>query len=120
MNASTVKVERRRRRKAGVRRRVLGRPDQPRLSIFRSSRHIYAQIIDDLAGRTLVAASSMDKARPAARGSNRAGATAVGKLLAQRAVEAGIGRVVFDRNGYRYHGRIKALAEAAREGGLKF
>ena len=93
-----------------------------RLSVFRSSRHIYAQIIDDAAGRTLAAASTLDPAlREALKtGADTAAASAVGKLLAERAKTAGIGRVVFDRGAYLYHGRVKALAEAAREGGLDF
>ena len=93
-----------------------------RLSVFRSSRHIYAQIIDDLAGRTLAAASTLDAGlKPGLKtGADTAAASAVGKLLAERAKAAGVARVVFDRGAYLYHGRVKALAEAAREGGLKF
>jgi large subunit ribosomal protein L18 len=91
-----------------------------RLSVFRSSRHIYAQIIDDLAGRTLAAASTLDKGlKPNLKtGANTEAASAVGKLLAERAKAAGIERVIFDRGAYMYHGRVKALADAAREGGL--
>ncbi len=91
-----------------------------RLSVFRSSRHIYAQIIDDAAGRTLVAASTLDAGLKTAlkAGADRAAASAVGKLLAERAKAAGIERVIFDRGAYMYHGRVKALADAAREGGL--
>lgn len=105
-----------------VRKKVSGRPEQPRLCVFRSLRFIYAQIIDDAGGKTLVAASSQEAAQ-AAGGEIRpktALSTAVGQLLAERALEQGISRVVFDRGGYKYHGRVKALAEAAREGGLKF
>ena len=93
-----------------------------RLSVFRSSRHIYAQIIDDLAGRTLVAASTLDAGlKPNLKtGADKEAAGAVGKLLAERAKAAGIERVVFDRGAYLYHGRVKALADAAREGGLMF
>ncbi|HVB16985.1 MAG TPA: 50S ribosomal protein L18 [Stellaceae bacterium] len=93
-----------------------------RLSVFRSSRHIYAQIIDDAAGRTLAAASTLDAGiKPGLKtGADTAAAGAVGKLLAERAKAAGVARVVFDRGGYLYHGRIKALADAAREGGLEF
>ena len=93
-----------------------------RLSVFRSSRHIYAQIIDDLAGRTLAAASTLDAGlKPNLKsGADKGAASAVGKLLAERAKAAGIERVVFDRGAYLYHGRIKALADAAREGGLDF
>ena len=93
-----------------------------RLSVFRSSRHIYAQIIDDAAGRTLAAASTLDAGlKPNLKtGADAAAASAVGKLLAERAKAAGVARVVFDRGAYMYHGRIKALADAAREGGLDF
>jgi len=96
--------------------------DRPRLSVFRSSKHIYAQIIDDTGGRTVAAASSLEKDLRAnlKTGADRAAATAVGKLIAERAVKAGVAEIVFDRGGYRYHGRVKALADAAREGGLKF
>jgi large subunit ribosomal protein L18 len=96
---------------------------RPRLSVFRSSRHIYAQIIDDLAGRTLAAASSLDKDLREGglkSGSDSDAAVAVGKLIATRAVAAGVKSVVFDRGGYMFHGRVKALADAAREGGLDF
>jgi large subunit ribosomal protein L18 len=101
------------------RRNATGRP---RLSVFRSSQHIYAQVIDDGQGRTLAAASTLD---PALRGKGKTGANVeaaseVGKLLAERAVAAGVKEVVFDRGGYLYHGRVKALADAAREGGLTF
>ena len=95
---------------------------RPRLSVFRSSKHIYAQVIDDDKGVTLAAASSIDKALKGklAKGSDRSAAGEVGKLVAQRAVEAGVKEVVFDRGGYLFHGRVKALADAAREGGLAF
>ena len=93
-----------------------------RLSVFRSSKHIYAQVIDDAAGRTLAAASSLDKAlrESLKTGADKAAAVAVGKLIADRAKAAGVGAVVFDRGGYLFHGRVKALADAAREGGLDF
>jgi large subunit ribosomal protein L18 len=93
-----------------------------RLSVFRSSKHIYAQVIDDAAGKTVVAASSLDKDLKGslAKGSDREAAQAVGKLIATRAIEAGVKDVVFDRGGYHYHGRVKALADAAREAGLNF
>jgi large subunit ribosomal protein L18 len=119
---ATVK-DRTLRRKATVRRSVkLAAAGRARLSVHRSSKHIYAQVIDDVKGTTLAAASSLEKDL---RGSIKTGANvdaakAVGKLLAQRAVEKGVTDVVFDRGGYLYHGRIKALADAAREGGLKF
>ncbi|HEY3919503.1 MAG TPA: 50S ribosomal protein L18 [Stellaceae bacterium] len=94
---------------------------RPRLSVFRSSKHIYAQIIDDVAGRTLAAASTLDEALHGGKtGANKDAAGAVGKLLAERAKAAGITAVVFDRGGYLFHGRVKALADAAREGGLNF
>jgi len=95
-------------------------PGHVRLSIFRSGKHIYAQVIDDVSGQTLAAASSVEKDAGLKSGANVAAATAVGKRIAERAVKAGVERVVFDRGGYLYHGRIKALAEGAREGGLKF
>ena len=112
-------VRRRRRVRHGLRQLGKGRA---RLSIFRSGKHIYAQIIDDGGGRTLASASSMDKKLRGTlkSGSTRAAAEAVGKSIAARATEAGLSEVVFDRGGYIYHGRLKALAEAAREGGLKF
>ena len=111
------------RRDARVRRTLRARASgRPRLSVFRSSKHIYAQVIDDAAGRTLAAASSLEKDIKGGlkTGADKAAAEAVGKLLAQRAVEAGVKAVVFDRGGYIYHGRVKALADAAREGGLDF
>lgn len=116
------KIVRRQRRRHSVRRRVTGTPERPRLTVFRSHRNIYAQIIDDRAGRTLAAVSSMGKALRGrfAYGGNTAAAEAVGSALAEKAVRAGIKKVVFDRNGYAYHGRVKLLAEAARKGGLEF
>jgi large subunit ribosomal protein L18 len=101
-----------------IRRRVAGTGARPRLAIFRSVKHIYAQVIDDTAGHTVVAASSNEK--NGVNGGNVAGAKAVGKLVAERAKDKGIQAVVFDRGGYLYHGRIKALAEAARAAGLEF
>jgi large subunit ribosomal protein L18 len=105
-----------------VRKRISGTPERLRLNVFRSSAHIYAQIIDDTKGHTLVAASSIDTAvRTDLDGQAKmAKSQAVGKLIAERAREKGITKVAFDRGGYRYHGRIKAVAEAAREGGLEF
>jgi large subunit ribosomal protein L18 len=105
-----------------MRKRVVGTPDRPRLCVHRSSRHIRAQVIDDIAGRTLVSASSLDKeVRAAIRGGgNIAASKVVGKAIAERAKAKGIGQVVFDRGGYQYHGRVQALAESAREAGLKF
>jgi len=110
------------RRHDRVRKKVEGNDQRPRLSVFRSSVHIYAQIIDDIRGHTLVAASSIDKTlAPSLDGKNKTeDAQAVGKLIAERALAAGITKVVFDRGGFKYHGRIKALADAAREAGLNF
>ena len=93
---------------------------RPRLSVYRSGRHIYAQLIDDGGHQTIASASSSEKSGGAAKSYNVAAAAAVGKLIAQRAIEKGVKQVVFDRGGYLYHGRVKALAEAAREGGLEF
>jgi large subunit ribosomal protein L18 len=93
---------------------------KPRLSVHRSGRHIYAQVIDDLAGKTIAAASTLDKEMKGKTGATRDGAAAVGKTLAERAKKAGVSRVVFDRGGFLFHGRVKALADAAREGGLEF
>ena len=102
-----------------VRAKISGTPEMPRLNVFRSEANIYAQVIDDVNGVTLASASSLDKAIEG-YGGNIAAATAVGKLVAERAKAMGIETVVFDRGGYLYHGRVKALAEGAREGGLKF
>ncbi len=102
-----------------VRGKISGTPECPRLNVFRSETNIYAQIIDDINGKTLVSASSLDKAFEG-RGSNCAAAKKVGQLVAERAKAAGITAVVFDRGGYVYHGRVAALAEGAREGGLEF
>ena len=103
-----------------IRRKVAGNTARPRLAVFRSVKHIYAQVIDDSVGHTLAAASSNEKSDGIKSGGNVAGAKAVGKLLAERAKEKGVKSVVFDRGGYLYHGRVKALADAAREGGLVF
>jgi large subunit ribosomal protein L18 len=102
-----------------IRRKLSGTPERPRLAVFRSVAHIYAQVIDDSKGATLVSASSVDKGART-NGGNVAAAKAIGKLVAERAKEKGIKSVVFDRGGYQYHGRIKALADAAREAGLEF
>jgi large subunit ribosomal protein L18 len=105
-----------------VRQTVRGTAERPRLCVYRSLTHLYAQVIDDAAGRTLAAASSVDKEmrKQVKGGGNVAAARIVGKVVAERAKAKGIAQVVFDRGGYRYHGRVKALAEAAREAGLKF
>lgn len=117
-----LKLTRHTQRKARVKGAVRGSTERPRLAVFRSLKNISAQIVDDTTGRTLVAASSVDKGLKTTmkHGGNKAAAVAIGKALAQRALEKGISLVAFDRNGYRYHGRVKALADAAREGGLKF
>lgn len=111
-----------RRRHGRIRRRVSGTVERPRLSVFRSNQHIYAQVIDDLGHQTLVAASTLEPEvrEKLQRGSNCDASVEVGKLLAKRSLEKGISKVVFDRGGNLYHGRIKALADAAREGGLDF
>jgi len=120
MSKLSDRIVRRQGRVRGVLRRAAG--ERKRLSVFRSSKHIYAQVIDDAAGVTLVAASSAEKTTRAGlkTGANVDAAKAVGKLIAERAKEKGIKDVVFDRGAYLYHGRVKALAEAAREGGLNF
>ncbi len=116
------KIERRARIKMRIRKIVSGTASQPRMTVFRSNKQIYVQFIDDLAGVTLATASSLDKEVAAeAAGKNKTEVAAlVGKLAAARAIEKGINTVAFDRNGYLYHGRVKMLADAAREGGLKF
>lgn len=110
----------RNRRHFRLRKKVSGTPERPRLAVFRSSKHIVAQVIDDLAGHTLAAASSLEAGVKTAEGTKSIRAAAVGKLVAERAKAAGIDKVVFDRGGYDYHGRIAALADAAREAGLEF
>ncbi len=112
--------EERRRRHTRVRKKVSGTPEKPRLSVFRSLKHIYAQLIDDISGHTLASASSLEAQLRDTDLSGRAMAKEVGTLLAERALDAGHDEVVFDRGGYKYHGQVKALAEAAREQGLKF
>jgi large subunit ribosomal protein L18 len=112
-NATRLRVHTR------IRNRVAGTAERPRLAVYRSLAHIYAQVIDDRAGRTIVAASSNDK-NASVNGGNISGAKEIGKLVAERAREKGVTKVVFDRGGYLYHGRIKALADAAREAGLEF
>jgi large subunit ribosomal protein L18 len=114
------KLELRRRRHARVRRRVHGSASRPRLAVFRSNKHISAQLIDDDAGRTLAAASSIEGELRGSTGGNIDAAATVGKLVAARAKEAGISTVVFDRGGFAYHGRVAALADAARAEGLEF
>lgn len=113
-----AKLDRRSRIKKGIRKKVQGTPGSPRLSVFRSNRGIYAQLIDDTKGNTIAWASSMELEQKGKR--NREISKAVGKKVAERAIAAGLNTVIFDRNGYLYHGNVKALAEGAREGGLKF
>jgi len=115
-----TKLERRKRIKNRGRKIITGTAERPRLSVFRSNKEIYAQIIDDTKGITLVAAGSTEKAIASREGNKSEKASMVGEHIAKKALEAGIESVVFDRNGYLYHGRIKQLAEAARKGGLKF
>lgn len=118
MNAQKLSDIRRKRRKTGIRKAVFGSPTKPRLSVFRSSKHIYAQLIDDFEGKTLASASTVQA--KAENGGNVDAAKAVGTQIAEAAKAAGIEKIAFDRNGFKYHGRVKALADAAREGGLKF
>ena len=114
------KNETRQKRHLRIRKNISGTSTTPRLVVFRSNANIYAQVIDDVKGVTLVSASSIDKEMKLANGSNVEAATQVGALVAKRALAAGVETVVFDRGGYLYHGRVKALAEAAREAGLEF
>lgn len=116
---SVSKEARRSRIKASIRGKVSGTAERPRMSVYRSNKEIYVQLIDDVAGKTLVSVSSADKGF-SATGNKVELAGAVGKVIAEKASAAGVAQVVFDRNGYLYHGRVKALAEGAREGGLKF
>lgn len=117
-----TRQERRMRRHLRIRKRIIGTPERPRLSVFRSLKHLYAQIIDDTTGRTLCSASTLDKElRDKMKGLTKTQqAIEVGKLIAKRALELGIRQVAFDRGGHKYHGRVKALADAAREAGLEF
>jgi large subunit ribosomal protein L18 len=108
------------RRHARVRKQIVGTTARPRLAVFRSARHISAQIIDDATGRTVAAASTVEPSLRSGSGGNVAAATSVGRLVAERAVAAGVTQVVFDRGGFRYHGRVAALADAARTAGLEF
>jgi large subunit ribosomal protein L18 len=120
-----TKDDRRHRIQLRQRKRIAGTEERPRLSVFRSLEHIYAQVIDDMTGRTLVSASSVEPALKATfpkeqRGGNLKGAEAIGRTIAERSIEKGIKRVVFDRAGFLYHGRIRAVADAARKAGLEF
>jgi len=120
-----TKADRRERIKLRQRKRIMGTKERPRLSVFRSLAHVYAQVIDDLNGQTLVSASSVEPSLKGSlpkdvRGGNVKGADAIGTAIAQRSLEKGIKRVVFDRGGFLYHGRIRAVADAARKAGLEF
>ena len=122
MNHQRAKHQQRLRRRFRVSKRVRGTPERPRLCVFRTLKHMYAQVIDDEAGKTLVAASTVDKdlRSNVKNGGNKAAAQAVGKAIAERAVAAGIKEVCFDRREFKYHGRVATLAQAAREAGLSF
>lgn len=122
MGSTNPKAVARMKRKARIRKKLSGTKERPRLSVFRSARHVYAQIIDDSAGATLVTASSVEKEfkEQPRFASKVAAATFVGKLVAQRALDKGIKQVVFDRSGFLYHGRVKAVSDGAREAGLDF
>jgi large subunit ribosomal protein L18 len=120
-----TKEDRRDRIKHRLRKRIRGSEQRPRLTVYRSVSHIYVQVVDDMTGRTIASASTVEPSikgtfAKQARGGNVAGAQAVGKTIAQRLMEKGVKRIVFDRNGFLYHGRIKAVADAAREAGLEF
>jgi large subunit ribosomal protein L18 len=120
-----TKRDRRERIRLRLRKRVIGTLERPRLSVFRSVSHIYAQVIDDMSGRTIVAASSVEPEVRSAfvkdvRGGNRKGAETIGRTIAERAMAKGVKRVVFDRSGFLYHGRVRAVADAARKAGLEF
>ena len=122
MGSLDLKKQARLKRKRRIRKKVRGNESRPRLCVFRSARHTYAQVIDDSQGRTLAAASTLDArlAGGAKSENKRAAAVAVGKLVAERALEKGVRQVVFDRNGFLYHGRVKAVSDGAREAGLDF
>jgi large subunit ribosomal protein L18 len=120
-----TKDDRRQRIKFRIRKRVLGTDARPRLTVFRSVSHIYVQVVDDMSGRTIASASTVEpqvkgSLPKGAKGGNVGGAQSIGKTIAQRLLEKGVKRVVFDRNGFLYHGRVKAVADAAREAGLEF
>lgn len=115
-----TKSERRSRLKMRIRKTVSGTPERPRMAVYRSNKEIYAQIIDDVEGKTLVSASSKDKGIDTSNKTKTEVAALVGKAIAEKAVKAGVEKVAFDRGGYLYHGRVKSLADGAREGGLKF
>jgi large subunit ribosomal protein L18 len=118
--AKATKSEKRQARHARVRKHISGTPERPRLCVFKSSKHIYAQVIDDTTGNTLVSASTLDKDIDVANGGNKEAAKVVGESVAKKALEKGISEVAFDRGGFLFHGRVKELADGAREAGLKF
>lgn len=120
MDKNKHKAKRRLRRRAEIRKTTIGTPGRPRLSVYKSLNHFYAQVIDDLAGKTLAAASTKDKGTAAGKTGNAPAAAAVGSRLADKAKAAGVKKVVFDRGGFKYHGRVKAFADAARKAGLEF
>ena len=122
MNQRKLVQVRRLRRQRHVRKRLFGTPERPRLAVFRSSKHIYAQVINDASGTTLASASTLDPEIRSqhAYGGNKAAAAVVGRVVAERAKQAGIDKICFDRRSYKYHGRVQALADAAREAGLQF
>lgn len=122
MSQREIIEARRIRRQRRVRKKLIGTAERPRLCVFRSSKHIYVQVVDDSLGKTLVSAGTIEPAvrKDVVKGGNKAAAAAVGRLIAERAKQAGIDKVCFDRRSYRYHGRVQALADAAREGGLRF
>jgi len=122
VNHFRARLRQRQRRKYRVRKRIRGTAECPRLSVFRSNKHMYAQLIDDQAGKTLVSASTRDKSleKSVKAGGNKDAATAIGKAIGERAGEAGVKQICFDRGPFKYHGRVAALADAAREAGLTF
>ncbi|MBL0927086.1 MAG: 50S ribosomal protein L18 [Phycisphaerales bacterium] len=120
MDKQSIKRVRRTRRRNGLRKRIRGTPECPRLAVYKSLNHIYAQVIDDMAGKTLAAASTRDKGVKMDKTGNSAAAAAVGKAVAEKALSKGVKSVCFDRGGFRFHGRVKALADAARKAGLEF
>ena len=120
MGIKNKRINRRSKIKMRIRKTINGTPERPRMTVFRSNKQIYVQLVDDDSGKTLISASSSDKSAEVSEGNKVSQAEKVGKLVAEKAKAAGIENVVFDRNGYLYHGRVKSLAEAARKGGLKF
>ena len=120
MDTQKQKTIRHKRRRINIRKRILGTAERPRMCIFRSLNHIYVQVIDDLEGKTLASASTRDKDVSVEKGANKAAAAIVGAKIAEKAKAAGVTKVKFDRGGFRFHGRVKALADAARKAGLEF